>query len=82
MADWPVQDAKARFSEVLRDAEKEPQRITHRGVEKAVVLSAKEYRRLTKRPAERTAFDWWNKAPKVPDFELPPRRGRMRPVKL
>ncbi len=31
MKHWPVQDAKARFSELLRAAEKEPQIITYRG---------------------------------------------------
>jgi prevent-host-death family protein len=41
-----VQDAKARFSELLRAAKKEPQSITLRGEEAAVLVSAAEYRRL------------------------------------
>ena len=44
---WALQDAKARFSEVVRLANADgPQVVTYRGVEKAVVVSAEEYRRL------------------------------------
>jgi antitoxin Phd len=47
MARWQMQDAKARFGEVVRRAGCEgPQIVTHRGVETAVVLSVKDYRRL------------------------------------
>jgi antitoxin Phd len=45
---WPVQDAKARFSEML-DAclRKGPQLVTRRGVEAAVLVPAEEWRRLS-----------------------------------
>lgn len=47
---WQVQEAKARFSELMRDAtESGPQTITVRGRRTAVVLSADDYDRL-KRP--------------------------------
>ena len=44
---WPVQDAKARFSEFL-DAclSKGPQLVTRRGAEAAVLVPADEWRRL------------------------------------
>src|SRR3954447_14388306 len=43
---WSLQDAKARFSEVVRRAKTEgPQRITVHGREEVVVVSVKEYRR-------------------------------------
>ncbi len=44
---WPVQDAKARFSEFL-DAclVKGPQMVTRRGVEAAVLVPVQEWRRL------------------------------------
>jgi prevent-host-death family protein len=47
MGSWPVQDAKSRFSEFL-DAtlEKGPQIVTRRGVEAAVLVPIKEWRRL------------------------------------
>jgi len=44
---WQVQDAKARFSELLRSAAAEgPQAITVRGRTAAVVVSQEEYERL------------------------------------
>ena len=47
MGRWQMQDAKARFGEVVRRAGSEgPQIVTHRGVETAVVLSVQDYRRL------------------------------------
>lgn len=80
---WPVQDAKARFSELLRASEKEPQHITHRGEEKAVLLSADEYRRLRQKRPERSLYEIWKSAPKVADFRPPSRkRESMRKVKF
>ena len=44
MANWQVQEAKARFSELMRAAaEHGPQTITIRGTRAAVVLSADTY---------------------------------------
>ena len=48
MQTWQLQDAKNRFSEVIRDARREPQIITLRGKEEAVVLSFDEYRKLSR----------------------------------
>jgi antitoxin Phd len=47
MDSWPVQDAKARFSEFL-DAclEQGPQIVTRRGTEAAVLIPVDEWRRL------------------------------------
>lgn len=47
MKAWPVQDAKARFSEFLeRCLEEGPQMVTKRGAEAAVLVRADEWRRL------------------------------------
>jgi antitoxin Phd len=44
---WPVQDAKARFSELLEASLNEgPQIVTRRGVEAAVLVPFDEWRRL------------------------------------
>ena len=43
---WSVSDAKARLSDVLREATHRPQVIENRGQEIAVVLGIDEYRRL------------------------------------
>ena len=47
MNTWPVQDAKARFSEFV-DAclAQGPQMVTRRGVEAAVLVPAAEWKRL------------------------------------
>ncbi len=47
MSSWPVQDAKARFSEFLEASLKEgPQIVTRRGTEAAVLVPIEEWRRL------------------------------------
>lgn len=54
MSTWPVQDAKARFSEFLEACMTDgPQLVTKRGTEAAVLLDVAEWRRLkqTARPS-------------------------------
>ena len=47
---WPVQEAKARFSELLEKSVTEgPQIVTKRGVETAVLVPIEEWRRLQER---------------------------------
>jgi prevent-host-death family protein len=44
---WLLQDAKARFSELVRRARSDgPQRVTVHGRDEVVVISAEEFRRL------------------------------------
>jgi prevent-host-death family protein len=44
---WPVQDAKARFSELLETCLREgPQMVTKRGAEAAVLVPMDDWRRL------------------------------------
>lgn len=50
MMRWQLQDAKARFSEVVNSARKAPQEITVRGEPAAVVVSTGEFGRLRKKP--------------------------------
>lgn len=50
MKNWPVQDAKARFSEFLQATlTRGPQVVTMRGEEAAVLVPVDEYRRLVAR---------------------------------
>jgi prevent-host-death family protein len=53
MRRWQMQEAKAKFSDLVRRAAGEgPQIVTYRGADTAVVLSIDEYRRLeAKRPS-------------------------------
>jgi antitoxin Phd len=50
---WKLQDAKARFSQVVRDArERGPQRVTVHGKDAVVILSAEDYARLAPSAAQ------------------------------
>ena len=63
---WQLQDAKARFSEVVKLAGSDgPQIVTCRGIETAVVLSMEDYRRLeANRPS---LVDYLMAGPKLDD---------------
>ena len=46
---WQLQDAKNKFSEVVEKAQKNgPQVITKRGIETVVIMSVKDYQKLTR----------------------------------
>ena len=83
MGTWAVQDAKARFSELLEKAEQSgPQTITRRGVEKAVLVPIDKWRQMTETP-KRTLIEVLMSGPKF-DIPIPP-RGKLRfrkPVKF
>jgi antitoxin (DNA-binding transcriptional repressor) of toxin-antitoxin stability system len=66
---WAVQDAKARFSELLRAAEKGPQVITYRGE------PAYEVRKIELGQRRKSFLDVLKACPKVPEFELPERKA-------
>jgi prevent-host-death family protein len=77
MAQWPVQDAKTRFSELIERAITEgPQTITRHGAERAVVLSVEDYRVLASYKPDFKAHLLGG--PKVDDFamERDPDKGR------
>jgi prevent-host-death family protein len=81
---WQLQDAKARFSEVVRRAaERGPQHVTVNGQEKAVVLSAEEYVRLRGQPTGRALVDLMAGSPLAEiTFEHPKTKGPVRDVTL
>jgi prevent-host-death family protein len=75
MKSWPVQDAKARFSEMLEACLRQgPQLVTKRGSEAAVLVPIEDWRRLSGEPA-RTLKDLLLTGEARGDFKLPP-RGR------
>lgn len=78
---WPVQDAKARFSEFLEKCLAEgPQLVTRRGVEAAVLVSVHEWRRLE--AAARPSLKQWLLHEGARSDEAVPARGqaRRRPI--
>jgi prevent-host-death family protein len=67
-AHWQLQEAKQRFSEVVRSAVADgPQFVTRHGDEVAVVLDIREYRRL--RGGTQDFKDFLRSAPDV-DLDL------------
>jgi len=77
---WQLQDAKARFSELIEATLREgPQVVTRRGVETAVVVPIEEWKRL-KESARPTLKDWiLAPAPRFDDLQdMIPKRGRVR----
>ena len=77
---WPVQDAKARFSEFLKASlTVGPQVVTLRGVEAAVLLPVSEWHDLRERalPSLKSLL----LGPQPPsDLKVPPRGGRQRRI--
>lgn len=54
---WKLEDAKARFSEVVRLAQSQgPQSVTVRGREAVVIMSAEEFKRMGRRGQPKTAL--------------------------
>ena len=57
MDHWQLQQAKNRFSEVVKKALRDgPQIVTKRGVETAVVMSVEEYKKLTRPKSDLAEF--------------------------
>ena len=72
---WPVQDAKARFSELLDTCLREgPQIVTKRGAETAVLVPMDDWRRV-QRSARPTLKELLLADKPRADFQLPRRGG-------
>lgn len=81
MAVWQVQEAKSRFSELIEEANtKGPQVITRHGSERAVVMSIRDYRKMT---AHRPNLkEYLLGGPKLDDFEIQRDRDMGREVEF
>jgi len=74
---WSVQDAKARFSELLETCLNEgPQLVTRRGTDAAVLVPVRDWQKL-QRMAKPTLKDLLLAEGPRADFQLP-KRGRKR----
>jgi prevent-host-death family protein len=72
-----LQDAKARFSELVRRVRSDgPQRVTVRGRDEVVVISAAEFRRLKGDPTGAALIAAMQASPHR-DIDLEPRRRSM-----
>ena len=74
---WPLQDAKARFSELVRRVRSEgPQLVTVHGRDEVVVVAADEFRRLKGERTGRSLIDALQASPNR-KVEIEPGRQRM-----
>lgn len=75
---WQLQEAKAKFSQLVRRALDEgPQTVTRRGKDVVVVLSADQYKELqARRPS---LIEVLMSGPEG-ELELPPRTGQDREI--
>lgn len=78
MKHWAVQDARAKFSELVYAAENEgPQVVTRRGIETVVVVSAAEWKRMSRHshsPENRPSLmDLLLHDPRRFELDIPPR---------
>ena len=78
---WQVQEAKQRFSEVVRLAVDDgPQVITRHGVDVVVILDMNEYRHLTGAGAD--FKDFLRRGPAFDELDIERSTGRARVVEL
>jgi len=69
---WPVQDAKARFSEMLEASVRQgPQIVTKRGVETAVLVPIDQWRRMEELTPKRTLKELLLAEHPRFDFDIP-----------
>jgi prevent-host-death family protein len=74
---WLLQDAKARFSELVRRVRSEgPQHVTVHGRDEVVVIAAEEFRRLKGDPTGQALIAAMQASPH-PDIDLGPKRAPM-----
>ncbi len=74
---WPVQHAKARFSELLDACQREgPQLVSRRGIETAVLVPIEEWRRV--QASARPSLKALLLAPEARTERLVPARGQAR----
>lgn len=67
---WKLQDAKAHFSQVVRDAQQHgPQRVTIHGKDAVVIISAAEYARLLPAPNRPNLHELFSQSP-LKDIEF------------
>ena len=74
---WLLQDAKARFSELVRKVKSDgPQLVTVHGRDEVVVISAQEFRKLTGELTGRALVELMQESP-LGDVDIEPPRVRL-----
>ena len=79
---WQIQEAKQRFSEVVRLANADgPQMVTHRGQTTAWIVSDKDYHKLTQ--SRESLVDFFQRSPhRDLDLKIERRKDAPRAIDL
>lgn len=56
MSTWPLQQAKARLSELVQECAIEPQLISLRGKERVIVMSIEDYEKIIRQKGDLVTF--------------------------
>ena len=80
---WKLEEAKARFSEVVKRAHEEPQRITVHGKDAVVIVDAEEFARMIPASDQTSLHKLLSTSPLADiDFENEGVRSSVRDVEL
>ena len=80
---WKLSDAKARFSELVRKASDEPQRVTVEGKDTVMVISADMFSKLLPASAQPNLHELLSQSPLAElDFDFETERSPVREVEL
>lgn len=85
MAEWQLQDAKSRFSDLVKQTRSGPQVVTVRGKAEAVILSKADFDRLTRGGDGLSLVDFLRRSPlaeHADDIDLSRDQDTGRPVDL
>ncbi len=76
---WQLQEAKAKLTQLMNEAKREPQLISRRGINESVVISLEKYQELVGKKEDIVAF--FRKSPLVDvDLELDRDRSSIRHI--
>jgi len=80
---WKLTDAKARFSELVREASVEPQRVTVEGKDAVMVVSVEMFSSLMPATAQTNLYELMSQSPLSElDFDFDAERSTVRDVEL
>jgi antitoxin Phd len=80
---WKLSDAKARFSELVREAASEPQRVTVEGKDSVMIVSTEMFSRLLPASLQPNLYELLSQSPLADlDFDFEAERSPVRDVEL
>ena len=80
---WKLSEAKARFSELVREASQEPQRVTVEGKDSVMIVSVEMFSKLLPATEQPSLHELLSNSPLADlDFDFESARSPVRDVEL